>query len=97
MPALSRADSSSPTQAFITGARSRKWDIEVDDVRQQLNNAPLQGGSTAGPEAFEDDGWFGPLLVRHFFVQVVRFVFHFLHIKAGILFVFFHTRNPYSG
>lgn len=49
-----REGEASHTHAFITRGRSRKGEVAVDDVRLVLDDGA----------AFEDDGWFGPLLVR---------------------------------
>lgn len=63
VPRNSREGYDSRTQEFIERGRDRPLDVlEVDDVRQELEKAP--GDGSTGRVTFEDDGWFGPLLVR---------------------------------
>lgn len=59
---MTRAGSPSPAQTFITAGRDRPGEVEVDDVRQELDKDG--GGGQGGRVAFEDDGWFNPLMVR---------------------------------
>lgn len=70
---MSRGGSKSHAQAFIYGGRDRPGEVEVDDVRQELDkdvgSAEAEGHAEAAAAggmsvAFEDDGWFTPLLVR---------------------------------
>lgn len=66
VPTRARAGPDSQTQAFLSRGRGEQRDgtsgyIEIDDVRHALDN---NGDAKANAPAFEDDGWFGPLLVR---------------------------------
>lgn len=54
VPMYTREGEASHTHAFITRGRSRKGEVAVDDVRLVLDDGA----------AFEDDGWFGPLLEK---------------------------------
>lgn len=45
-------------QDFIDGGRDRPGELEVDDVRWELDSDPK-----ADVVSFEDDGWFAPLMV----------------------------------
>lgn len=72
MPSLSRDGDKPRTQKFIKKGRKRPGEVEVDDVRQELDKDVGSGGggggsgtgAAGGSVAFEDDGWFTPLLVR---------------------------------
>ena len=70
---MSRESPNSRVLAFIEEGRDRPGEVEVDDVRLELDKDSAEGGGVgegesgaalAGRVTFEDDGWFSPLLVR---------------------------------
>ncbi len=63
---MTRAGAQSTAQIFITAGRDRPGEVDVDDVRQELDKDG-GGGGQGGRLTFEDDGWFNPLLVRRRF------------------------------
>lgn len=78
---MSRGGSKSAAQAFISSGRDRPGEVDVDDVRAELDkdgDADGNGGVGVGRVAFEDDGWFTPLLVRELENVFFRFVFCFV-------------------
>lgn len=65
---MSRGGSKCRAQVFISSMRDRPGEVEVDDVRQELDRGLGGGGGDGSTRAgrriaFEDDGWFTPLLV----------------------------------